>query len=169
MKKLLVLLLMLWSFEAEAQISYMDEAKALGTIAGQGLACQAAKYHTFELLARAIILTKSPSDYLQGEALRAYMEEKANVFVAKQMDGSYDCPEIAARFDNQDIFKATLYADGTIKMPDGQVITPRQAYDATAIYDVNARDFESASKIYNRDMSKVKKVEFKDNSAALEN
>jgi len=165
MKKWLLGLFLIYSGSAWAQMSYLDEAKALGVVAGQGLACKASKYHTFELLARAIILTKSPSDYLQGEGLRAYMEEKANVFVAKQLEGFYDCPDIAVRFDNQDIFKATLYADGTIRMPDGQVFTPRQAYDATGIYDMNSQDFENANKIYNRDVSKIKKVEFKDTGA----
>lgn len=164
MKKFLFVLLLLYSSGANAQMSYLDEAKTLGIIAGQGLACQAAKYQTFELLARAIILTKSPSDNLQSEGLKAYMKEKADIFVSKQLDGFADCPEIAARFDNQDIFKATLYADGTIKMPDGQIITPRKAYDATGIYDMNSQDWQRANMIYNRDVSKVKKVPFTDQS-----
>lgn len=162
MKNLLILLLVLWTPEVWAQVSYLDEAKALGTIAGQGLACQASKYQTFELLARAIILTKSPSDMMQNQGLRAYMEEKANVFISKQMDGFADCPDIAARFDNQDIYKVTLYADGTIKMPDGKIYTPRVPYDANAIYDVKSQDWQNANAIYNRDLSNVKKVNFVD-------
>lgn len=147
-----------------AQMSYVDEARALGAVAGQGLACGSAKYDTFELLARAIILTKSPSDSLQDKALRVFTEEKADVFVAKQLDNFADCAQIVSRFDAQDIFKATLYADGTIKMPDGQILTPRKPYDASLIYDRESNVRQRAAAIYNRDVSKVQKVEFKDAS-----
>ena len=47
---------------AAAQMSYMDEVKALGAVSGQGLACGASKYDDFELLARAIMLSKAPSE-----------------------------------------------------------------------------------------------------------
>ncbi len=149
---------------AGAQMAYEDEARALGAVAGQGLACGSAKYDTFELLARAIILTKSPSDSLQDKALRIFTEEKADVFVAKQLDNFADCADIVKRFDAQDIFKATLYADGTIKMPDGQILTPRRPYDAGFIYDRNSNVRQRAAAIYNRDTSHVRKVEFKDAS-----
>ena len=121
----MILMLLFLATPAGAQMAYEDEARALGAVAGQGLACGSAKYDTFELLARAIILTKSPSDALQDKALRIFTEEKADVFVSKQLDNFADCAGIVSRFDAQDIFKATLYADGTIKMPDGQVLTPR--------------------------------------------
>lgn len=148
----------------KAQMAYIDEARALGAVAGQGLACGSAKYDTFELLARAIILTKSPSDVMQDKALRVFTEEKADVFVSKQLDNFADCGNIVSRFDAQDIFKATLYADGTIKMPDGQILTPRKPYDASLIYDRESNVRQRASEIYNRDVSKVQKVEFKDAS-----
>ena len=34
-----------------------------------------------------------------------------------------------------------LYGDGSIKMPDGSIVTPRKAYDPTLVYkkDENAR------------------------------
>ena len=154
---------------AYAQMPYIEEAKSLGTIAGQGLACEASKYQTFELLARAIILTKSPSDSQQSAALQAYMEKKADVFVTKQLDKFADCQNIARRFDAQDIFKATLYADGTIKMPDGQIITPRVPYDAASIYDIKSQDLQHANEIYNRDLSNIKKVDFIDTSLTTGN
>lgn len=169
MKKCFLGLFLLWSFSASAQMPYIEEAKALGMIAGQGLACEASKYQTFELLARAIILTKSPSEEQQSEGLKAYLEEKADVFVSKQLDNFADCRNIASRFDEQDIFKTTLYADGTIKMPDGQIFTPRKPYDATAIYDTNSRDLQKANAIYNRDLSNVKKVEFTDKTVTTGN
>lgn len=132
---------------AQAQMPYMDEVKALGAVAGQGLACGASKYNNFELLARAIMITKAPSDRIQADAVYTYSESKANAYVSKQMDGFYECEAINRRFDRQDIFQATLYRDGTIKMPDGQIITPRKPYDATLVYN---KDIDvDASAIYN--------------------
>lgn len=168
-KILAVLMILTVTTPAKAQMSYEDEARALGAVAGQGLACGSTKYDTFELLARAIILTKSPSDSLQNKALKIFTEEKADVFVAKQLDNFADCGNIVSRFDVQDIFKATLYADGTIKMPDGQILTPRHPYDASMIYDKNTNVRQRAASIYRRDVSKVKKVEFKDASMAAGN
>ena len=155
---------LLMATPVNAQISYEEEARALGIVAGQGLACGSSKYDTFELLARAIILTKSPSDALQNKALKIFTEEKADVFVTNQLNNFADCPDVLKRFDNQDIFKATLYADGTIKMPDGQILTPRVPYDATKVYDKNANVRKRAAAIYSKEKKNVKKLEFKDAS-----
>ncbi len=149
---------------AAAQMPYMEEVKALGAISGQGLACGSSKYDTFELLARAILLTKSPSDKLQNDAIYAYSEAKANAYMSKEMDGFYECALINRRFDNQEIFKAVLYADGTIKMPDGQILTPRRPYDATMIYKKDSKVRENAKAIYNGSEAKILKVDVKDDT-----
>lgn len=149
---------------AAAQMPYIEEVKALGAISGQGLACGSSKYDTFELLARAILLTKSPSDKLQNDAIYAYSEAKANAYMSKEMDGFYECASINRRFDNQEIFKAVLYADGTIKMPDGQILTPRRPYDATMIYKKDSRVRENAKAIYNGSEAKISKVDVKDDT-----
>lgn len=165
MKKILfVLALLSIATPTKAQMSYEEEARALGIVAGQGLACGSSKYDTFELLARAIILTKSPSDAQQNKALKIFTEEKADVFVTQQLNNFADCQNVVKRFDAQDIFNATLYGDGTIKMPDGQILTPRVPYDATMIYDRKSNVRQRASAIYGKDKSHIKKVEFKDAS-----
>ena len=160
----IVLAVLLWGTPVCAQMAYEDEARALGAVAGQGLACGSAKYDTFELLARAVLLTKSPSDELMEKGLKIFTEEKADVFISKQLDNFADCPNIVSRFDAQEIFKATLYGDGTIKMPDGQILTPRNPYDASMIYDKNSNVRQRATSIYRKDTSNIKKVEFKDAS-----
>ena len=145
-----------------AQMSYIDEVRALGAVAGQGLACGASKYDSFELLARAILISKAPNDTMQAQAMYAYNEEKANAYLSKQMDGFYECAAINRRFDRQEIFNATLYADGTIKMPDGKIITPRQAYDASVIYKKDDTQRTRAQAIYDRgDKVKVGEVKLK--------
>ena len=147
---------------ALAQMSYLDEVRALGAVSGQGLACGASKYDSFELLARAILISKAPSDSFQTQGMYAYNEEKANAYISKQMDGMYNCAEINRRFDNQEIFNATLYADGTIKMPDGKIITPRQPYDASVIYKKDDEQKIRAQAIYDKgDNVKVGEVKLK--------
>lgn len=149
---------------ASAQMPYLQEVKALGVISGQGLACGSSKYDTFELLARAILLTKAPSDRLRRDAVYAYSEAKADAYLSKQMDGFYECAQINRRFDAQEIFKAVLYADGTIKMPDGQILTPRQPYDATMIYKKDNKIRENAKAIYDGGDAQIIKVDVKDNT-----
>lgn len=160
----------LLSTGANAQeMNYIDEVKALGSVAGQGLACGASRYDTYELLARAILISKASSDAEQARGMYAYNEAKANVYMSKQMDGMYDCREINARFNNQKIFDATLYADGTIKMPNGEVITPRQAYDASVIYKKDSNERSNAQKIYDKGASvKVGEVKLKDGDGNIQ-
>ncbi len=149
MKKIVfaVLVLLLNAATARSAEPYLEEVKALGIVSGQGLACGASKFDTFEMLARAILITKASSDRQQAEGMRVYNEAKADAYISKQMDGFFECDVINRRFDNQDIFKATLYRDGTIKMPDGTLVTPRQPYDATLVYNKDA-DVD-AEAIYN--------------------
>lgn len=141
-KNVLFMLLTLLAGTAHAEgVSYIEEMQSLGAVSGQGLACEAKKYDTFELLARAIMISKASSDAEQEKGMQAYNEYKANAFISKMKDGFADCKNIANAFDKQGIFKATLYGNGTIKMPDGTIIKPRHAYDATLVYkkEPNAR------------------------------
>ena len=121
--------------------TYLEEVKALGLVAGQGLACKASKYETYELLARAYIISKASDDDMQEAGMRAYNSAKVNTYV-NQRNESSGCSQIRKRFDEQPLFKSTLYGDGTIKTPDGKIITPRQPYDASLIYQKDPKIFE---------------------------
>ncbi len=155
-KRILLSLLCLFSIKANAaEQTYIEEVRSLGFVSGQGLACQASKYHTFELLARAILITKAPNDSMQAEGMQAYNEAKADAFISKIKDNLYNCSSINASFDNQKIFKAVLYGDGTIKMPDGKIITPRKAYDATLVYQKDTSAREKMLKMYEDTHSKI--------------
>ena len=138
-----------------ADFSYVDEVKSLGYVSGQGLACEASKYDTFEMLARAILITKAKSDTMQEEGMRAYNEAKVASFVAKIKDGFYQCPSIAVSFNNQKIFKTVLYGDGTIKMPDGKMFTPRTPYDATLVYEKDPEFRNRMIKEYTENQNKI--------------
>jgi len=126
---------------AQAQMPYLEEVKALGIISGQGMACGSLQHPTFEMLARAILITKSPNPHMLTQAAYIYNEAKADTYLSKQMDGYDQCDIINRRFENQDIFKITLYADGTLKMPDGNIITPQHPYDANSLYKAD-KNFE---------------------------
>ena len=69
MKKIVlaVLVLLLNAATARSAEPYLEEVKALGIVSGQGLACGASKFDTFEMLARAILITKASSDRQQAE------------------------------------------------------------------------------------------------------
>lgn len=156
MKKLCFLVLCsLVPASAFAQMPYIEEVKALGSVSGQGMACGASKFDTYEMLARAIMLTKAPTPRELNEAAYTYNEAKANAYISKQMDGFYQCAEINQRFDSQDIFNITLYADGTLKMPDGKVITPITPYDANQIYKSDRNVQIKAKAIYEGAPSRI--------------
>lgn len=157
---------------AQAQVPYLEEVRALGLVSGQGMACGASKFDTFEMLARAILITKASSDRQQAEGMKVYNEAKADAYISKQMDGFYECDKINRRFDGQPIFQATLYADGTIKMPDGQIFTPRNPYDATLVYNKEDDGRKVAQKIYQKQANKqvpMKAVQFKTDGAPVSN
>ncbi len=147
------------ALEEDGPVSYMDEVKALGAVAGQGLACNSTRIDTFEMIARVILITKARSNAEQAAGMRAYNEEKANAYISKQLDGFYECSQIVRRFDNQAIFEAKIYADGTIQMPDGALYTPRAPYDATAVNREDKAQVQQAKEIYqNAGKRKIGKV-----------
>ena len=147
------------ALQDNSQVTYMDEVKALGAVAGQGLACGSTRIDTFEMIARVILITKARSDAEQAAGMRAYNEEKANAYISKQLDGFYECSQIVRRFDNQAIFEAKIYADGTIQMPDGALYTPRAPYDATAVGKEDKAQVQQAKEIYqNAGKRKIGKI-----------
>ena len=158
MKKIVAIAagLFMWINCASAQkVSYIEETQALGSISGQGLACNASKYHTYEMLARAILVSKAKSDEQQLAGMKSYNDAKANSFVAKMKDGLSNCRSIAKNFDNQQIYKMVLYGNGTIKMPDGSIITPRQEYDPTLVYNKDAEERQKYIDMYRKQSQKA--------------
>lgn len=159
-KVLIVALFCLFASDAKAQMSmtpsYIEEMRALGTVSGNAMACGAPKYTTFEMLARAILVTKAISDKNQEEGMIAYNTAKADAFLSKQADGMYNCDEINELFTKQKIFKTTLYGDGTIKMYDGKVYRPRHPYDATMLKDDENNNRAEAVEIYEQAKQKRK-------------
>jgi hypothetical protein len=154
-RTLAVLLIALPAFAQQQQVSYVEEMQFLGAVSGLGLGCNAAKYQTYELLARAILITKAKSDSEQAEGMKAYNDYKASAFISNVNATSQECARINDRFNQQKIFKATLYGDGTIKMPDGQILKPRHPYDATQVYKKDPQVRAKYIKLYNAKKAKI--------------
>jgi hypothetical protein len=140
---------------AAPQPTYLEEVQGFGYLAGEGLACDASKYHTFEMIARTFLISKARSDSEQAKGMDAYNEAKANAFIVKMKDGLNDCDFIAQNFDNQKIFKTVIYGDGTLKMPDGKIIKPRHAYDVTLVYTKDPEMREKMIKMYHETHNKI--------------
>lgn len=164
-KKLVLLALsfLLQASPALAQMSYLEEMQALGTVSGQGLACGSSQYDKYEMLARAIMLTKAPTSKALQDGVYAYNAAKADSYLAKQRDGGYLCGEITGLFNSQEIFQITLYEDGTLKMPDGKIVTPKIPYDAKQIYKKDEKLKNGLKEVYagsvQKAQAKIRKAE----------
>ena len=134
--------------QAAKQPTYLEEANALGSIAGQGLACRAKKYHKFELIARAIVVSRAKSDKMQQDGLRAFTEGKVNAFMDIEREKFSNCDEVVYAFNRQKIFETTLYRNGKVKLPDGTMIIPRKAYDVSKLYQRDPQAFNKADETY---------------------
>ena len=142
---------------AERTISYSDEVYSLGSVAGQGLACQASKYDEYELLARAIMIGKAQNAEQQKEGIQQYNTGKVEAFMAIEDENFASCDEVIAEFDNQKIFKSTLYSDGRIKLFDGTMITPRKTYNAAKLYEKDPDAFAKADAAYKKYIAQAEK------------
>jgi len=149
------LILALQNANAAPQPSYLEEVQALGYLAGEGLACDASKYDTYEMIARAYLISKARSDAEQKKGMDTFNEAKANAFVLKMKDGLDRCEAIADNFDHQKIFKTVIYGDGTLKMPDGKIIKPRHAYDVTLVYTKDPEMRDKMIKMYHETHNKI--------------
>ena len=161
MKKLILLSILFYGLvvqnSAAKDLTYLEEMQQLGYIAGQGLACRARKYQKYELLARALLVTKSPNDKLQQQAMRTYNEAKIDA-MSTIFDNDYaGCDQIVYSFNRQKIFQSTLYADGKIKLYDGTILKPRKLYDAASLYKNDPKVYDKALASYKKALANAQK------------
>lgn len=154
---LLVLGCALPASAAERSVSYLEEVYSLGSVAGQGLACQSNKYDEYELLARAIMIGKAQNAAQQKEGIEQYNTGKVEAFMAMEDENFAACDEVNAEFDSQKIFKSTLYSDGRIKLYDGTMITPRKTYNAARLYQKDPDAFAKADAAYKKYVAQAEK------------
>ncbi len=136
---------------------YLQDIKNLGYVSGEGLACGASRYPSYEFIARAYMITSARSDKEQADGMYEYNSAKATAYLNKKRSGNYDCPEVNSRFNNQKIFQTVVYKNGTLKMPDGKVIKPRRDYDVTLVYNRDENESAKLDEYYKRIMARKRK------------
>ena len=110
----------------------------MGNLAGVILACGAYKplYQFEEILSRYFSNTSSNPE-MEKERMRQYARAKASSFTIYRQRKD-ECPSAIDDFLRMPIFKAELYSDGTLHMPDGKFLFPKGqkklADGATKIY-----------------------------------
>lgn len=141
---------------AYAQSTYIEDVKNFGYASGEGLACGASRYPTYELIARSYLVSAATSDAEQAKGMFEYNSAKARAYMNKRRDGFLGCDEINVRFDNQKIFNSKLYKNGTLKLPDGKIIKPRAKYNPNDLYDRTENEREKLDAHYNKALKKKK-------------
>lgn len=152
---LLVLILTLTNISS-VHAEYLEDLETLGYVSGEGLACGAKRYKAYELIARAFLVSSAKSDEEQREGMYKYNEAKADAYLSKRHAGLLGCDEVRRRFDKQKIFNTKIYKNGTMKMPDGKIIKPRQQYDPTSLYDKNSNEREMMNQYYDKVIAQKK-------------
>ena len=151
----------IFSFPAYSS-SYLEDVRNLGYVSGEGLACGAERYPSYELIARAYLVSKARSDQEQTDGMYEYNKAKATAYMEKRGDGYWGCEEVNRRFNNQKIFKSTLYKNGTIKLPDGKILKPRKEYDVTLVYNRQEDERSKLNAYYDKVMAKKRQRAMKE-------
>lgn len=150
MKKVLIAIIILCLTTPSVWADYLEDVKNLGYISGEGIACGAPRYKSYELVARAYLVSSARTDTEQAEGMYAYNAAKAQAFIKKRKAGLSDCAEVRESFERQPIFQTKLYKNGKMKMPDGKVIVPRHNYDVTELYDINSDERAHLNEYYDK-------------------
>ncbi|MCM1323461.1 MAG: hypothetical protein NC218_04805 [Acetobacter sp.] len=143
--------------QAIAADNYLEDVRTLGYVSGEGLACGAERYPSYELVARAFLVSSARSDKEQADGMYAYNSAKARAYMNKRREGLMGCEEVKERFNKLKIFNAALYKDGRIKMPDGKLIKPRQKYDPRLLYNRNEDERSRLNAYYDKLQEKKKR------------
>ncbi len=136
---------------------YLKDVENLGYVSGEGLACGAQKYPSYETIARAYMVSSAKSDKEQADGMYMYNQAKVKGYTRKKASGLIGCDEVNIRFNNQKILQSKLYKNGTIKLPDGKIIKPRQDYDASLLYDRTEDERSKMNDLYEKIQNKKKK------------
>ena len=129
MKKALFLML-LWAIPSYAvELSLLEEAAQLGTIAGLAEACgETKKVQNYELISARLIANKAVSEEQEMEGYRRYAAEKLRAKNEHQNSPKLTCGEILNRFQKLPLFKSVVYKDGSLKFYDGTYYPAKGMY-----------------------------------------
>ena len=128
-----VLMMPLEGMTASRTAKGVSLTEQLGISAGVALACQVDtdQLKNYEMIASRIIANPLKTEKEEKEALNVYAKAKLKAFQEKKKKSLMNCSEVLKRFEKQDIFKSVIYRDGTIKMPNGQVVKPQRPFKSS--------------------------------------
>lgn len=113
------------AFETGRTSQGLSELQQLGITAGVAGACGVGeKLKTFELIANRIIANPTATEEEEKKQLKEFAAYKLAAYNEQKRQPTLSCQEIIKRFNGLPIFKSVIYADGTIKLPDGRIIKP---------------------------------------------
>jgi hypothetical protein len=126
--KQILLFLCLFSFPvmaAERTVNGLTEAQQLGITAGTALACNAGgKLDDFELIASRIIANQALTEEAEKQGYREFAESKLRAYNEQRHNPQESCGAVLDSFKHLPIFRSVVYADGGLKMYDGQYLKP---------------------------------------------
>ena len=129
MKRILLLVLLGPISAFAANLSLLDEAAQLGTIAGLAEACgETKKVETYELIAARLIANKAVSEEQEMDGYRRYAAEKLRAMDEHKKSPKLTCGEILNRFQKLPLFKSVVYKDGSLKFYDGTYYPAKGMY-----------------------------------------
>ncbi len=101
----------------------MTDAQQLGAMAGVALACNAgSRLDDFELISSYILGNSAKTEEDREKAFKEYASEKLRTYNLQRDHQPTPCPEVLQTFYHLPIFATIIYADGTVKLPDGKII-----------------------------------------------
>ena len=115
------------SYGQSRTLNGTTEIQHLGMAAGAALACDVQEeLKNFELIASRIIANKAPTKKQEIKDLKVYAAEKLRAYRLQKNTAPISCREVVRDFKNQRIFQSTVYADGSVKLPDGVLLRARK-------------------------------------------
>ena len=111
------------------ELTLLDEAGQLGTIAGLATVCgETNKLKNYELIAARLIANKAKSEDEEMQGYQRYAGEKFRTMELHKKSPKMTCGEILNRFQKLPLFKSTVYKDGSLKFYDGTYYPAKGMY-----------------------------------------
>lgn len=127
MKKITLFFVCFFSFAAPAAAQQrQSEPAQLGTVAGVAMACGAYRQlYLYEEITSRLLSNTAANERIEKEMYKEYAIAKTNSFREQADRRKVPCSEATAAFSKMPIFRFELYADGSLKSPEGRYILPR--------------------------------------------
>lgn len=121
-------------------INGINDNEQLGMMAGLALACNAGgKLDDYELIASRILANTVQTDAEEKKAVQEYAQAKFKAYKEQKNTPQATCGEILDTFNHLPIFKSIVYANGTVKMPDGRILKSRKTIKSGRRQNVNKK------------------------------